>query len=252
MACRENIIIMLSKSKIKYIQTLGQKKFRQEEGLFIAEGPKLADELIGADNVAVSEIFALPEWIEQKKIPPGISCTPVTGDELKKISQLSTPNQVLVVVKQFTVSPEPSAKGTVILALENIQDPGNLGTIIRIADWFGIAQIVCSPGTADLYNPKVVQATMGSILRVGLHYLDLVSWISSQGKVPVCAATLDGSDIRSVSPLKEGIIIIGNESKGISPVLQRLASSCITISRKGQAESLNAAVATGIILSHLT
>lgn len=243
---------MLSKSKIKYIQTLGQKKFRQEEGLFIAEGPKLADELLAADLADISEIFALPEWIEERKIPPGITCTAITPEELEKISQLTTPNQVLILVKQFNNLSAPVAKGTVTLALENIQDPGNLGTIIRIADWFGLTQIVCSPGTADLYNPKVVQATMGSILRVRVYYQDLVSWISEQKGMPICAATLGGTDIRSVKPLKEGIIIIGNESKGISPELQGLASSCITISRKGQAESLNAAVATGIILSHLT
>ncbi len=142
----ENNIIMLSKSKIKYIQTLGQKKFRQEEGLFIAEGPKLADELLAADLADISEIFALPEWIEERKIPPGITCTAITPEELEKISQLTTPNQVLILVKQFNNLSAPVAKGTVTLALENIQDPGNLGTIIRIADWFGLTQIVCSPG----------------------------------------------------------------------------------------------------------
>ncbi|MBL7748746.1 MAG: RNA methyltransferase [Chitinophagaceae bacterium] len=126
-----------------------------------------------------------------------------------------------------------------------------MGTIIRIADWFGIRQIVCNEETADSYNPKVVQATMGSIARVSIYYTDLVSWIKEQKGVSLYAAALDGRNVTTMDKVKDGIIVIGNESKGISPEILQLADVKITIPRKGQAESLNAAVATGIILSHL-
>jgi RNA methyltransferase, TrmH family len=153
-------------------------------------------------------------------------------------------------VKQFeNVVPE-RAEG-LILALDNIQDPGNLGTMIRIADWFGIQQIVCNEGTAECYNPKVVQATMGSISRVGVCYTHLEEWLAVQTHARIYAAVLDGQDIRKINPLKEGILLIGNESKGISPELLVMATQQISIPQIGKAESLNAAVAAGIIISHL-
>jgi len=243
---------MLVKSKVKYIQTLGQKKFRQEEGLFIAEGPKLVQELLESTAASVTEIFALPDWIAaHQHLLQHADCTPITEADLEKISQLATPNKVLALVKQFDNSVLPIAKDTVVLALDTIQDPGNMGTIIRIADWFGIRQIVCNEETADSYNPKVVQATMGSIARVSIYYTDLVSWIKEQKEISLYAAALDGRNVTMMDQVKEGIIVIGNESKGISPEILQLADIKITIPRKGQAESLNAAVATGIILSHL-
>ncbi len=243
---------MLVKSKVKYIQTLGQKKFRQEEGLFIAEGPKLVLELLEATAASVREIFALPDWITaHQHLLQHTACTPITEADLEKISQLTTPNKVLALVKQFDNSVLPIAKDTVVLALDTIQDPGNLGTIIRIADWFGITQIVCNEETADQYNSKVVQATMGSIARVSIYYTDLISWIKEQKGVSLYAAALDGRNVTTMDKVKEGIIVIGNESKGISPEILEMADVKITIPRKGQAESLNAAVAAGIILSHL-
>jgi RNA methyltransferase, TrmH family len=243
---------MLSKSKIKYIQTLGQKKFREEEKCFIAEGPKLVAELLASDNTIIAEVFALPEWIaEHEKLLGKVSCHAITDIELEKISQLVTPNKVLAIVQQWDNKESVTANEKIVLALDDIRDPGNLGTIIRIADWFGISQIICSEESADVYNPKVVQSTMGSIGRVVVQYTDLAAWLATQDSKAIYATALAGKDITSMNKIKEGVIIIGNESKGISPAIMQLAGVKITIPQKGKAESLNAAVAAGIILSHL-
>jgi RNA methyltransferase, TrmH family len=242
---------MLGKSKTKYIQSLGQKKARDEEGLFIAEGPKIIAELLAENRMPVKEIYALQSWAdEHASSADGINITVITEDELAKISQLSTPNQVVALVEK---AKEPVLKpsGKVSLVLDGIQDPGNLGTIIRIGDWFGIDQIICSNDCADQYNPKVVQATMGSLSRIKLQYTDPVSWLSGNKSIPVYAAALDGKDIAGIPVITEGIIIIGNEARGIRPEVMKLATERITIPKKGKAESLNAAVATGIILSKL-
>ena len=243
---------MLSKSKLKYIQSLGQKKFRQQEGLFIAEGPKLVNDLLEMKNSSIQEIFALKEWIEDnKKIADSYQVVEITAIELEKISQLSSPNQVVAVVKKIAIDENIQVKGKFTLVLDNIQDPGNMGTIIRIADWYGIDQIVCNTQSADMYNPKVIQSTMGSIARVKVFYTDLSDWLSKQKGISIYAAMLNGDDVTSMQKIKEGIIVIGNESKGISDDVLKLISKKITIPQKGKAESLNAAVATGIILSHL-
>jgi len=243
---------MLVKSKLKYIQTLGQKKFRQQEGLFIAEGPKIIRELLDAATVNLKEIYAVKEWInENTKWSGKTTIVEVTETELKKISQLTTPNKVLAVVQQFDTGTPITTKNTITLVLDNIRDPGNLGTIIRTADWFGVRQIVCSPDSADVYNPKVVQSTMGSIARVQIHYTALDTWLASQKSIRIYATTMEGEDVTAMKKIKEGIIIIGNESKGISAEISALANVKITIPKKGKAESLNAAVATGIVLSHV-
>ena len=243
---------MLSKSKLKYIQSLGQKKFRQQEGLFIAEGPKLVNDLLEMKNSSIQEIFALKEWIEDnKKIADSYQVVEITTIELEKISQLSSPNQVVAVVKQFAIDENIEVKDKITLVLDNIQDPGNMGTIIRIADWYGVDQIVCNTQSADMYNPKVIQSTMGSIARVKVFYTELSNWLVKQNTIPIYAAMLNGDDVTVMQKIKEGIIVIGNESKGISDDVLKLVSKKITIPQKGKAESLNAAVATGIILSHL-
>jgi RNA methyltransferase, TrmH family len=242
---------MLAKSKLKYIQTLGQKKFRQEEGCFIAEGPKIVGELLRDAPKHIKEVFAVREWIDSNSaIAERMDVIGVSDKELERISQLSTPNQVLALVRQFDHG-RFAANGKITLVLDTIQDPGNLGTIIRIADWFGIPQVVCSPDSADIYNSKVVQSSMGSIARVKILYMELKEWLSAQKQIPVYATVLDGQDIRSMKKLDEGIILVGNESKGLSPELLQLANIRITIPGKGTADSLNAAVATGIVLSHL-
>src|SRR5688500_18203672 len=171
---------MLVKQKVKYSQTIGQKKFREEEGVFIAEGPKLVKELLEEVPKAILEIYAVKDWInDNKELPGTIDVTGVEDFELEKISRLTTPNKVLAIVRQFD-NGKPVVKGKITLALDNIRDPGNLGTIIRIADWFGVEQIVCSNDSADVYNSKVVQATMGSIARVKVFYTELEQWLVEQ------------------------------------------------------------------------
>ena len=237
---------MLNKKETKDIQSLGHKKYRDESKLFIAEGPKLIQELLTSVPAQIVKIYALKEWEEanQHKVH---QTTIISEQELQRISQLHTPNQVLALLNYFpVVQPSP---GLFTLYLDTIQDPGNLGTIIRIADWFNIKQIVCSKGCADLYNSKVVQSSMGSIARVNVYY-DEGSWLADQKDI-IYAATLNGAPLHEVGRTMTGVLLIGNESKGVSEELLQLADKQITISRKGKAESLNAAVATGIILSHI-
>ena len=243
---------MLAKAKIKYIQSLGQKKYRDEESLFIAEGPKIVTDLLHSATHYVKEVYAVKEWLKDNSDHPLKKFfTEVSDEELERLSQLKTPHQVIAVVKKFDAGKAIDVKGRITLVLDTIQDPGNLGTIIRIADWFGVSQIVCSKDCADIYNPKVVQATMGSIARVKIFYLDLLYWLKQQQDILIYATMLEGKDITQMNGLKEGLIVIGNESRGIQTEILELANERITIPRKGQAESLNAAVAVGIVLSHI-
>jgi TrmH family RNA methyltransferase len=242
---------MLGKSKAKYIQSLGQKRERDEEGLFIAEGPKIVAELIQSAPQSVQEIYAVKEWLNSNSSLHIIPITEVTDVELEKISQLKTPNQVVAVVKKFDVPDGIDVKGKISLVLDTIQDPGNLGTIIRTADWFGVQQIICSKDCADVYNPKVVQATMGSIARVKIIYTDLAEWLKQQKGIHIYATMLEGKAITQMQDIKEGLIIIGNESKGIHEEIAAFATERITIPRKGKAESLNAAVAVGVVLAYV-
>ena len=237
---------MLSKKVLKDIQSLGLKKHRAESGLFLAEGPKIVEELIQLIPERIEGVYGTKEWSMQY---PSIDAEIITDIELERISQLQTPHGVVAVVKQFEFK-EPDYKWGWCLYLDTIQDPGNLGTIIRIADWFGIQQIVCSGGCAELYNPKVVQSTMASIARVQVWYDEEGVWLKKQ-QVPIYAATLEGSSVYDQKRTANGILLIGNESKGINENLIHFATNNITIPRLGGAESLNAAVATGIILSHL-
>lgn len=240
---------MLGKKEIKDIQSLEQKKFRDDQGLFVAEGPKIVRELLQEKRSMVQQLYATETWISQNSniLTPG--CVTVSEQELGRISQLKTPNQVLAVVRQQK-DPEPVIDNQLCLYLDTIQDPGNLGTIIRIADWFGVPHIVCSEGCADRYNPKVVQASMASMLRVAVFYDTELMWLRKQ-QVPVYAAALEGAELQSFGKIRSGILVVGNESKGIRPEIMQLAKHQVTIRRRGRAESLNAAVATGILLSHL-
>lgn len=239
---------MLGKSKVKYIQSLGQKKHRDQEGLFIAEGPKIVEELLDAGSGSVSAVYALASWVDAHRGRYDESLLTVVDEpDLAKISQLHTPNQVLAIVQQYRYPPVPLRRDNFVLALDAIQDPGNLGTIIRIADWFGIGAIVCSRESADHYNPKVVQSTMGSIARIPVYYEDLAEWLGGQTGSRIFAAHLNGQDITTMARPPGGIIVIGNESKGISDAVLEKVNVRITIPRKGKAESLNAAVAAGII-----
>jgi len=238
---------MISKNEVKYIQSLYHKKTRDAEGLFIAEGPKLVNELIKA-NFDLKNVYALPAWAEQHTEVKGV--TTITETELGKISALQTPNLVLAVLAKPPVNGEPVLADRLCLVLDGIQDPGNLGTIIRIADWFGLCQVIAGDDTADVYNPKVVQATMGSIARVNIWYKNLAEWLA-QATVPVYGALLNGEDVSKTGKINEGLLVIGNEGRGIAAHLLPFIKQALTIPAKGGAESLNAAVAAGIILSHI-
>lgn len=233
---------MLSKKVIKDIESLHQKKFRDETGLFLAEGPKVVEELLHLVPDQVLQVYALAGWADGKE---GVEV--ISEPDLQRLSTMKTPNQVVALLRQFTVK-EPDA--SFVLYLDAIQDPGNLGTIIRTADWFGVKQVVCSAGCADVYNPKVVQATMASIARVKVFYDREESWLQQQ-QVPVYAASLHGESLSTFNKITTGILVIGNESKGIRKEYLDKATRRITIPRRGEAESLNAAVATGILLAHL-
>ncbi|NDF97505.1 MAG: RNA methyltransferase [Chitinophagia bacterium] len=242
---------MLVKSVIKDIQSLALKKHREQSGLYLAEGPKLVEELLLHHRQQLVALYALPQWIDtHREQLQGVAVTAIDENDLTRVSQLQTPHQVLAVVRQ-PAQPSPIATNNFTVVCCGLQDPGNLGTIIRTADWFGVRQLVCSPDTVDCFNPKVVQATMGSILRVAVHYLDLASWIDQWPGVPVLAAQMKGVDIRTMDPVSEAILLIGNESVGIPGSLLAKASVMVSIPGKGQVESLNAAVATGILLSYL-
>ncbi|MBS1579444.1 MAG: RNA methyltransferase [Bacteroidetes bacterium] len=239
---------MLSKNEVKYIQSLCHKKQRNETGLFIAEGPKLAEEIL-ASNYIVEKIYALPKWIDKNN---NINAVEITEKELNQISQLQTPNEILLVVKQASVAFEPILKNNFTVVLDDIQDPGNLGTIIRLCDWFGVQQIICSNNTVELYNPKVIQSTMGSFVNVKICYKNLIDFFKANKNIAVLGAVLNGTNVYEIAKLKEAILLIGNEGKGISNDLLPFINKKITIPKKGKAESLNAAMATGILLSHLT
>jgi len=240
---------MLSKNEIKDIQSLSHKKFRDELNLFVAEGPKIVGELIELIPQQIEKVYAVREWIESNKLQSQqASIIEINPAELERISQLKTPNQVIAVLKKLP-SNIPSAS-SFALYLDTMQDPGNFGTIVRIADWFGIKNLICTPGCADLYNFKVIQSTMASIARVNVYYDENEEWLQQQ-TVPIFAATLHGSSLYDHDKTQQGVLIIGNESKGVSTEMLQYATDQITIPKRGEAESLNAAVATGIILSHL-
>lgn len=246
---------MISKTHTKYIQSLQHKKFRDEAKLFIAEGPKVVMDLLASWKFNCKELFVLKDWynanIKLLTNYSDISITVVEDFELDKVSALSTAHSVLAIFEKRKEEINFNLKDRITLALDTIQDPGNLGTIIRIADWFGITDIVCSIGCADMYNPKVVQSTMGSLGRVNVVYTNLAGWLQKNNKIKIYSASLEGKTLQSLGKINEGIIIIGNEAHGISDEVIEWVNEKITIPKTGEAESLNAAVATGIILSHI-
>lgn len=236
---------MVSKSQVKLITSLIQKKYRKQHQLFIAEGVKVIEELLNS-NLQLDHIYMTEEMFfdvskEQKSI--------ISENDLKKISALTTANDCLAVFKI------PQEKTIItqglIVALDDIRDPGNLGTIIRLCDWFGISQIVCSEQTVDVYNPKVVQATMGSIARVNISYVNLEDYLAN-AKTTIFGTFMDGENVYKTNLPLEGIIVLGNEANGISKGIEHLVTQKIAIPRFGnlqQTESLNVATATAIILS---
>ena len=238
----------MNNNELKYIQSFAHKKQWDQESVFIVEGPKLLEEVMKSDWV-IEKIYATQEWLDVQSIfdaPHELIDSILLG----RISHLQQPNQVLALVHKKKYNSPLVLNDQFTLMLDGIQDPGNVGTIIRTADWFGIPQIIVSPDTAQLYNPKVLQSTMGSFLRVRVQTQNLEEVLAST-KLPVYGALLNGENVFQSKMQKEGILVIGNESKGIRPNILPYIKHPITIPNFGQAESLNAAVATGIILGSL-
>ena len=253
----------ISKNQIKYIRQLEQKKFRRRERLFVAEGPKVVGDLLV--HYQPRAMFATSDWLRSNSsyshLPSSI-LTEVTHDELRRVSFLQHPQQVLALFplpadasisfpEDLSAAHGLSAVSTrLTLALDGIQDPGNLGTIIRLADWFGIDQIVCSEDTVDAWNPKVVQATMGSIARVNIIYINLLRYLDAMpADTPVYGTLLDGENIYHQPLTPHGVIVMGNEGNGISPeVRARVTHRLLIPSYRSvdTAESLNVAIATAI------
>ena len=241
---------MLSRAQIKYIQSLQVNKFRHSHGVYIAEGEKTVHELL-MSNSPIDAIYATATWVTSNAMilnarHPDFDI--VSDDELKKISTLTTPNQVLALAKIPDTTIPAKLEPGIYIALDNIQDPGNLGTIIRTADWFGLSGVICSDNTVDAFNPKVVQATMGSLLHLPVWYGDLIKTFATNNHLQVMAAVLAGNNIYETQLPKEGIILIGNEGKGVSDELIKMATLKLTIPKFGHAESLNASVAAGVLM----
>jgi TrmH family RNA methyltransferase len=244
---------MLVSTQVKYIQSLGHKKFRDADGVFVAEGPKIVLELIQSDNCRLVQCFATAEWLRSnEKILKGKEdlVVEIHEKELERISSLITPNQVLGVFTKPVFINKPFIENLVLL-LDTIQDPGNLGTILRTADWFGVRLVVASRDSADAFNPKVVQSAMGSLIRVQMLYTDLEEYIHANPGFTVFASSLEGEDFSENLSVSNGILLLGNESRGVSESLEKLATKRIRIPRYGGAESLNVAVAAGILLSRM-
>lgn len=246
---------MLSKNQLKLVNSLRLPKFRLEHGLFIAEGVKLVDEALKS-NFEIHQIFATTEWISFGHLPKNryqVDVVEITQAELEKISALTTANQVLALVKLPAGIPIPEAGGEWTLLLDQIRDPGNLGTIIRTADWFGIDRIIAAENSVDLWNPKVIQASMGSVFRMPVHYTDIQKYLSLNAQlVQIFGTMLEGEDISDVKLGTEGIVVIGNESHGISDpvkpfITRRITIPAATVGSQGRAESLNASIAGAII-----
>lgn len=235
----------ISKNQLKLITSLSQKKYRTKHQLFIAEGVKVVEEFLNS-TLKVHLLFCTDDFVcsvDKDKI------VNVSENELKKISRLKTPNKVFAIFEALEES-TLQEKG-LIVALDAVNDPGNLGTIIRLCDWFGVAQLVCSLDTVDCFNQKVVQASMGSLTRVSIVYTDLHSYVE-ETKLPVFIADMDGENVYGSSLPKEAVLIMGNEANGISEPIRKLLNHKVSIPRFGaiqETESLNVATATAILLS---
>lgn len=242
---------MISKARIKWIKSLDVRKYRLQHNAFVAEGPKLVGELLPYSTPIY--LAATQDWLKQnKQLLENINeVDEVSQEELERASLLRTPQSVLAVFPIPDLKlPEPLESTNLYLALDNVQDPGNLGTILRIADWFGIKQILCSEGTADVYNPKCVQACMGALARVKVHYCKLVE-VLKKTKMPVFGTFLDGVNIYNEELSSNGIIVMGNEGNGISEEVAKLITRRLYVPNfpigSQTTESLNVAVATGIV-----
>ena len=236
----------LTKAQIQRLRSLRQKRTREESGRFVVEGPKVVGELLAAGH-AFAEIFATTAW----SAPAGVGFELISAIEMAKVSHYPTPSPVLAVgrIERATLADGELANGFT-LALDGIQDPGNVGTLLRIADWFGFDRVLLSPDCADLFSQKVINASMGSFARMRVITTDLAPALAVAG-VPVLGCDLDGTPLRELTPPPAAIVVIGSEGRGLSPDVAAVLSQRITIPRLGGAESLNAGVAAGIVCAHL-
>lgn len=243
---------MLSKSQISLLKSLQHKKFRKEHGLFLVEGYKSVVEFVNT-AYQVDTIYHTPATAPKMlNLSRKINFQEISLTDLEKISSLKTPQEVIGLVKMpvWPALNYNTLKNRFSLVLDGVQDPGNMGTIIRTADWFGITNIICSEDTVDVYNPKVIQATMGSLARVNVHYTDLAATLPNIN-LPVYGAMLNGENMYATNFGKEGLLVMGNEGNGLRPEIQALISKKVTIPRVGHAESLNVAIATAILCSEI-
>lgn len=252
----QNRFMAISNAQIKLLQSLKLKKFRQKYGKYFVEGPKMVEELILNKSDSIDTVFATALYTDKLSGHENkFKVVEVDERSLKKVSELKTPNQVIAVANLPNLDKVPQLRPSgVSIFLDRIQDPGNLGTIIRIADWFGIKDVVCSIGTVDAFSPKVIQSTMGAIFRVDVAYSSYEDLIEQNDEIQSFGAVLDtGSSVYSLGDDFSGILVIGNESQGISPNLQTKLDHLISIPRvtEGGPESLNAAIACGIICGQL-
>ncbi|MEM6966319.1 MAG: RNA methyltransferase [Bacteroidota bacterium] len=249
---------MLSKNKIKYLRALKLKKFRQKYNKFSVEGEKIVAEMVRSQNVEIETIIATKAWHQQyfnETLARKINIEVVGLDELKKVSSLTTPSSVLAVASPINSSwHNPLIQNSFTLFLDDIQDPGNMGTMLRIADWFGIPYVFCSEGCVDVYNPKTLQSSMGAFLRVKTLTISFDDLFRRCASLPFYGTVLDGENIFQKREFQKGVIVMGNEGKGIADdILKKLTHQVgIPKGKQGGAESLNVAVATGIVCAILT
>ncbi len=240
----------LTKNEIKFIKSLHIKKNRVEHALFIVEGEKLVSELLKQSKFKIQALYFTQKF-DQNDIPNGVSSTLISDKDLSRISGFKTPNNVLAIVQQNQSTQVNFEASNLTLVLDDINDPGNLGTIIRTAEWFGITQIIASPNTVDLYNPKVIQASMGAIYRMNYLVSDLKSVLPNflANGYDVLGAFIDGENVYQNAWPKKSVLVMGSESHGISDEISKLVSKQITIPKFGGTESLNVGIATGILIS---
>ncbi len=238
-----NSVMPLTKAQLQRLRSLREKKHREELGLFVVEGEKVVAELLGA-KFAFEEIYATPAWT-------GPQTHAVTAEEMARASHFPAPSSVLAVGK---ITRTPLAIGTIdrglTLALDGVQDAGNVGTLLRIADWFGLDRVVLSPDSADLFHQKVINASMGSFARVSAHTADLATLLATT-KAPVLGCDLTGEDVHGLAALRDAVIVVGSEGSGLSAAVKKCVTRFVTIPRFGGAESLNAAIAAAIVCDNL-
>jgi len=241
---------VLTKAQVSRLRSLREKKHRTELGLFVIEGEKVVGELLGA-RYPLQELYATDAWVA----PANLSLTPtrVSPEEMARLSHFPTPSPVLAVgrIDRVPLPPAGMTKG-LTLALDGVQDAGNVGTLLRIADWFGFDRVLLSPDCADLFHQKVINASMGSFARVAAHTVELPSALAAvPSGMPILGCDLAGDDINGVAPLRDAVVVIGNEGHGLSPAVAARITRRVTIPRLGHAESLNAAVAAGIVCARV-